>query len=246
MLISILRTALIVLLFGFSAKGLAAAPTVTTVAASGITSSSAVLNGSGNPGGEATTGRFRYSNVDPGTCNDTFGTRVPATSGTDLGNGTSSVPYSITTTGLTPGTTYYFCAIVTNASGTSFGSVLSFTIPAPPVVKTDVAINITSSSATLQGLATPLALATTGWFRYSTTNPAACDDSFGTRTPSSGGQNLGSGIVAVPYSQSVTSLLPGTTYYFCAIAQNSLGTSFKTIKSFSTPPNAPTVSTSSR
>lgn len=36
-LISILRAALLVVLFGFSAKGFAAAPTVVTVAASGIT-----------------------------------------------------------------------------------------------------------------------------------------------------------------------------------------------------------------
>ena len=40
--------------------------------------------------------------------------------------------YAITTMGLTPGTTYYFCAIISNPSGTGFGSVLSFTTPAPP------------------------------------------------------------------------------------------------------------------
>ena len=244
-LISILRAALLVVLFGFSAKGFAAAPTVVTVAASGITSSSAVLNGSGNPGGEATTGRFRYSATNPGTCNDTFGTRVPATSGTDLGNGSATVPYSITTTGLTPGTTYYFCAIVTNASGTAYGSVLSFTIPAQPLVTTSAATSITSNSATINGTANPFTLSTSGWFRYSTTNPVTCDDSFGSRIPSSGGQNLGTGITPYAYAQSLTSLSPGTTYYFCAIAQNSLGTSVGTVQSFTTPSMAPTVSTNS-
>ena len=133
MFISILRSALFVLLFGVPAQALAASPAATTVAASGITTSSAVLNGVGTPNGEPTTGRFRYSSTNPVTCNDTFGTRVPAVSGTDLGTGGSAVPYSITTTGLSPGVTYYFCAIVSNTSGTAFGAVLSFTIPSSPV-----------------------------------------------------------------------------------------------------------------
>src|SRR5512134_2681402 len=95
----------------------AATPTAATSAATSVMTSSAVLNGSGNPNGEATTGWFRVSTTSPGTCNDIFGTRVPATSGTGLGTGTTSMSYSISTTGLTPGTTYFFCAITSNASG---------------------------------------------------------------------------------------------------------------------------------
>ena len=239
------RTALLMMFFGVSGQALTAAPKATTVAASGITTSSAVLNGIGNPGGEATTGRFRYSPTNPGTCNDTFGTRVPAAGGTDLGTGTSPVPYSITTTGLTPGVTYYFCSIVSNATGTSFGAILSFTIPAPPAVVTSPATMVTSGSATLQGTADPLTLATTGWFRYGTTNPAVCDDSFGTRAPWSGGSSLGSSVGAVPYTAAISGLLPATTYYYCAVAQNSLGTSSGRIESFTTPANAPSVSTNS-
>ena len=36
------------------------------------------------------TGWFRYATTNPGTCNDTFGTRAPATGGTSLGAGTSA------------------------------------------------------------------------------------------------------------------------------------------------------------
>ncbi len=209
--------------------------------------SSAVLNGSGNPNAEATTGWFRYATTSPGTCNDTFGTRVPATSGTGLGTGTTSVAYSITTTGLTPGTLYYFCAVTSNASGIAVGAVLSFTTPAAPVVVTGAATSINSSSATLNGSANPTAAATTGWFRFSTTNPGSCSDSFGTRLPAtSGGTALGSGTAAVGYNlstSSVTSLAPGTTYYYCAIASNALGTSFGAVMSFATLPNAPSVAT---
>src|SRR5262249_10253479 len=57
------------------------APSVTTAAATGVTSLAATLNGTVNPNGAATTGWFRYSTVNPGTCNDTFGTRAPATGG---------------------------------------------------------------------------------------------------------------------------------------------------------------------
>ena len=36
-------------------------------------------------------------------------------------------------------------------------------------------------------------VAVLGWFRYSTTNPGTCDDTFGTRAPTSGGPYLGTG-----------------------------------------------------
>lgn len=104
-------------------------------------------------------------------------------------------------------------------------------IPAAPLVVTTGTMNVTSSSATLQGTATPLAATSTGWFRYSTTKPGTCDDSFGSRTPSSGGTALGAGIIGVPYQQSITGLNPGTTYYYCAIANNTLGMGFGSVKS---------------
>lgn len=103
-------------------------PTVTTSAASNIGNTYATLNGTANPNGLATTGYFRYqANTSPGTCNDSFGTRFPASSGSAL-SGTVSVPYSqAISSGLSPSTIYYFCAIGNNSDGTSFGSVLSFT-----------------------------------------------------------------------------------------------------------------------
>ncbi|MEQ1920898.1 MAG: LamG-like jellyroll fold domain-containing protein [Pyrinomonadaceae bacterium] len=107
-------------------------PSVTTTAATSITSSGALLNGTGNPNLAQTNGWFRISATDPGTCNDTFGTRVPASGGTDLGSGSAAVPYSQSATGLTAGVTYYFCAIADSASGTGFGSVLQFTTTATP------------------------------------------------------------------------------------------------------------------
>ena len=240
---SALRTAAIALVLALPAVAHAAAPTATTTPATGITTSSANLNGSGDPNSEPTTGWFRYSPTNPVTCNDSFGTRVPATGGTDLGSNTIDVPYSITTTGLTPGVTYFYCAIVSNASGTAFGAVLSFTIPSAPVTLTTGATSVTPTTAILNGSANPVATATTGWFRYDTTNPGTCNDAFGTRAPTSGGSNLGMGTASVDYTRSVSGLLPGTTYYYCAIASNSFGTTFGGVLFFTTPPTAPSMTT---
>jgi hypothetical protein len=112
------------------------APTVTTVSASPSATTtatttvySALLFGNANPNGAATTGWFRYSTVDPGTCSDTFGTRAPSIGGTSLGSGINPVAYNRNITGLTQATTYYYCAIASNVGGTSTGAVLSFITP---------------------------------------------------------------------------------------------------------------------
>ena len=115
-------------------------PTVVTTAAADLTSSTATINGSADPNGAATTGYFRFSTTDPGTCNDSFGTRAPATGGTDLGSGRGSSVYSENLTGLTAGTTYYYCAIAQNSVGTSLGSVSSFTTSLPSITINDVSL----------------------------------------------------------------------------------------------------------
>ncbi|MBK7393706.1 MAG: hypothetical protein IPI64_10470 [Chloracidobacterium sp.] len=227
-----------------SFTALAEAPTVTTNAATLITKVTATLNGTANPGGAATTGWFRYSTTDPGTCNDTFGIRAPASGGSSLGSGNSAMAFSQAITGLSPAITYYYCAIASNTIGTSFGTVMSFSASAgEPSVTTNAATLVTATTATLNAAANPNGLATTGWFRYSTTDPGTCDDTFGTRAPASGGTALGAGTSAVAYSNAISSLLPGTTYYYCGIASNSLGTSFGAVLSFTTLAALPVVTT---
>ena len=53
--------------------------TVTSLAATAVSPGTATLNRSANPNSAATTVWFRYSATDPGTCNDSFGTRAPIT-----------------------------------------------------------------------------------------------------------------------------------------------------------------------
>jgi beta-glucanase (GH16 family) len=102
-------------------------PTVITSAASAIGQTAATLNGSADPNGAATTGHFRYATTNPGSCNETFGTRAPSSGGSSLGSGSSAVAYSQVLSGLTASTTYYYCAIANNSAGTGFGSPHSFT-----------------------------------------------------------------------------------------------------------------------
>ena len=202
---------------------LPAAPTVTTGASGNRTGTGATLNATANPGGDATTGWFRYGTISPGTCNDTFGTRAPASGGSSLGSGTSNVAYSQGISGLSPGSTYYYCGIAQNSVGMAFGSVLSFTTPLPPVATTVAASSVTNTSSQLNGQGNPNGATTTGWFRYATTNPGVCDDVFGSRAPTAGGSSLGSGTSAQAYSQTISGLSAGSTYYYCAITQSARG-----------------------
>ena len=121
-------------------------------------------------------------------------------------------------------------------TGTGFGvafapTVAATFISAPTVIASSVS-NITETSATMNGSANPNNGSATGWFRYSATNPVVCDDTFGTRIPSVGGTPLGSGSSSIAYSRSVSGLTVSATYYFCAIASNSGGTSFGSLLSF--------------
>jgi hypothetical protein len=109
-----------------------APPAVTTSAANPVGNTTATLRGSANPNGSGTTGWFRYSTTNPNSCNDTFGTRTPSTGGSSLGSGTSAVAYSSVLTGLTAATTYYYCALASNAQGTSVGSVRFVTMTSAP------------------------------------------------------------------------------------------------------------------
>ena len=221
------------------------APTALTTTTTSITNSSATLNGSGNPNRTSTTGWFRYALTNPGACDDRFGSRAPLSGGSALGSDVYDQAYSQSISGLSPATTYYYCAIVSSSEGSAFGALLSFTTATAATASTSIASAVTSTLATLNGLGTPNGATATGYFRYSTTSPGTCSDSFGSRAPSSGGTSLGGGSGSVPYAQSITGLSPGTTYYYCAIVMNGYGTGFGTVQSFVTPANAPTVTTSS-
>jgi hypothetical protein len=220
-----------------------AAPAVVTSGAALVSSTGAVLQGAATPNGDATSGWFRLATSHPGTCDDAFGTRAPAAGGATLGAGTSAQGYVQAVAGLAPATTYFYCAVAQNGAGTGFGEVQSFTTWDGPTVTTRDANDVTGTTATLQGTADPHQSATTGWFRFAPADPAACDDVFGARAPETGGASLGAGSGPVDFSEPLTGLLPGRTYYACAIAESAEGTRFGEVRAFTTAAAPPAVTT---
>ncbi len=85
-----------------------------------------------------------------------------------------------------------------------------------PEAFTDLASNILSTSATLNGHVLPNGVATNAWFEYGGTA------TYGTATAP---QAIGSGTASVPVSAALSGLLlPG--YHFRCVAQNAMGTTY--------------------
>jgi hypothetical protein len=129
------RTALVICLAigGLAATGtaLAGQPSATTGAASGVTATTATLNGTVFANKESTTYRFEYGTTTA------YGSQTPT--GTSSGNSGKSVSAGVT--GLAPATTYHFRLVATNPSGTAAGADMTFTTasgtgtpPPPPAV----------------------------------------------------------------------------------------------------------------
>jgi len=210
----------------------AISPTAVTAAATNRTGTSATLNGVTNPGGAQTTASFRYGTAMT-PCGSGF-TQTPANE-SPVPAGVVDVNVSLTITGLSQGTTYYFCLLTSNIFGALLGNQLSFTTLNTPAVTTGAVTALSATTVTLNGIANPRGLSTTAWFRYGTVTPVTCNDTFGTRTPAGNDSPLGSGMAAQSYSQNITGLIPATTYYVCAIAQNSDGPGFGNVLTMPTP-----------
>ena len=95
----------------------ASAPTVTTGSASNITTNSVTLNGTVNDNGVSTTAWFQY-----GTTSGSYG----STSSTQSVSGPNTT-VSISISGLSSGTTYYYRIVAQNSAGTTYGNEMSFT-----------------------------------------------------------------------------------------------------------------------
>ena len=194
-------------------------PVVTTnSAATGITSSSAVLGGNvTSNGGSAVTAR--------GICYAT--TQNPTTASSKVVSGSGNGEFSATLTSLVANTTYYARAYATNSYGTGYGAEVSFITSQmlAPTVATSSAISITAISAVLGGNVTNdgNSAVTENGICYSTTeNPITANTKV----------VIGSGTGS--FSKTVEGLKEGTTYYVRAYAINSIGTSYGTQISFTT------------
>ena len=152
----------------------ALAPTATTQAASSVSRTAATLNGAINWGGSTTTITYCYgTNSNLSGC--TTGTPTPGSATSD-----GSIPSALSLTGLTPGTTYYFRISGTNNTGTTNGSIMSFTTPAgvlPRSVVPRLQGNNSSTPTVTQGSTgtmIPVFSAGTGVPTFSTSTSSIC------------------------------------------------------------------------
>ncbi|MGA2543458.1 MAG: NBR1-Ig-like domain-containing protein, partial [Verrucomicrobiota bacterium] len=125
-------------------------PTVATVAASYVGTSSATLNAQVTSTGGATITQERFSWGSTPSCSDGYTSSVTA-------NGSS---FSYTLTGLTPGQKYYFQAWAENSAGWGYGSALSFTTDSTTLVDN---AQLTSVSVQANTQETPGAAFTQTW-----------------------------------------------------------------------------------
>jgi len=113
----------------------AVAPTVTTLAASGVSNTVATLNATINPGGAATTTWFEWRLTPP-----FYSQKTPDFA---VGSGVVTSNLSQALTGLTQGSVYHFRAVASNSVGVARGKDLAFGSPAlvlnGPAVITNVA-----------------------------------------------------------------------------------------------------------
>jgi hypothetical protein len=129
---------------------------------------------------------------------------------------------------LTPSTTYYVRAYVTNSAGTIYGNQVVFATPpiSSPYTTTDSIPEILATSAKVYGFATYppyLHNITQKGFVYATTPNPTLSNSVSNLGANGGG-----------YSTFLNGLTPSTTYYVRTYATNSLGTTYGNQMSFTT------------
>jgi hypothetical protein len=211
-----LLTGLALVTAGAGAAAIAEAPAAITGPVSDVRATTATATGTVNPNGLATSWYFEYGTTTA------YGSRTPTRS---AGSGTQNVAVAEALTGLTPGTTYHYRLVATNADGTSRGADGVFTTLSTPVAVTGTVSNVTTTSARLRATVDPNGRATTWFFEYGPTT------AYGARTPN---RSAGSGNAAVSVSATVSGLTPGRLYHYRVVATSDAGSSRGSDRTFST------------
>lgn len=205
------------------------APTVTTTAVTGVTSSGATSGGNVTSNGGAAI-------TDRGVCWSTSAN--PVIGGNCYSNGSGATgAFTSYITGLTAATTYHVRAYATNSAGTGYGSDLTFSSSANlPTVTTTAITGITHIAATGGGNVTSdggASVTARGVCWSTSANPTTAN------TCTTDGNGPGT------FISSIIGLTPVTTYHVRAYAVNSAGTGYGSDVPFTTiaAPVVPTVTT---
>lgn len=180
----------------------ASSPSVTTGAVTGRTQTTAVLHGSVNPNGRATTYVFQYG------LTTSYGV---STASHSAGSKSAAVAARGTAAKLIPGTVYHYRLVAVSRSGISVGRDRAFTTvgPPPPAVATGPATAVSSTAATVTGVINPNRAATTYEFQYGLTT-AYTNQTIATTLPK--------GSVPVSVASVLSGLTPGTVFHYRIVA----------------------------
>lgn len=133
---------------------------------------------------------------------------------------------------------------ITATSGGKSGTAQIVVGSLPPSVTTNAATNIAGTSATVNGTVRPNGPTVTAWFEWGTDASLASPQS---TTP----QSMSNVSTDVAFSESLTGLTLGTTYYYRAVAANTFGglvrgatLSFTTVRPPTVTTNSPVITTS--
>jgi len=195
-------------------------PYVHTLSSNAIGPNSATINGQAYAAGLSLTTWFDYGTTTA------YGISVASAPGTISGSTPVSINYNLT--GLDFATTYHYRARSMASNGTvSLGVDSSFTtLPLQPTVLTNVATNLTPSSATLNGTVNPNGGVTSVTIQYGLTN------AYGTSTAATPGTL--NGFTATDVALSISGLTPYTTYHYRVVATNIAGTTYGNDMQFTT------------
>ncbi len=197
-------------------------PTISTLAVTGTTDTTAESGGHiTHDGGSAVTSRGVVWSINEEPTTDQH------TGITVEGEGAGQF-YSVLT-GLTAGTQYYVRAYASNAVGTAYGSQVSFTTdsipPGFPAVVTAAVTNIDATTATAGGEVTSRGAS-------AVIARGVCYGS--SPLPDLSGDHTVDGAGVGEFISSLSALDEGTTYYIRAYATNGEGTSFGHVLTFTT------------
>jgi len=215
----------------FKHSAAATVPTVTTTAASSISTTSATLGGNvtSDGGADVTERGVVYSKTDA--------TPTIAEGATKDANGLGTGIFSESIGSLDVNTTYYYNAYAINSEGTSYGTAGSFTtLPLAATVTTQAVTDKTMTTATGNGNITSLG-------DPNPTQHGVCWNTGGTPTTANSKTTDGAVSATGAFTSSITGLNPNTTYYVKAYVTNTGGTTYGNEVSFTTEPEAPTVTT---
>ena len=196
-------------------------PSVTTGAATGVESESAVFNGVVGPdevaltdchfefvtaAAFATGGFSDLSSGGTAACNPNFGA-IPA----------DNNPHAVTAavSGLVPGTNYRVRLVAANANGINRGSNQPLKTLGPPTIFNEHTASAIFTEATVQALVNPEGLTSTYHVEYGT------GTTYGSRTAEAA---AGDDETNHPISVPLVGLTPGSLYHWRVVAVNAVGT----------------------